>query len=256
MSVQTVRRVERVATRVHSIERTFMLLEAMSQLGGTVRLGQLSTQLGLPIATTHRLVRTLVELGYVHQGPSREYSLGLRLMRLGEHAVQLFGSWSMPYLRELVDSVGESANLAVLDEDRIVYAAQVPGRHTMRMFTEVGLSAPLHCTAAGKAILAQLPPDQAIAAVSASRMQPRTRHTITTAEGMRGELESVRKAGYAVDDEEQEIGVRCIAVAVPGSFAPAALSISGPSPRITDALIERSVPLLRHAAMMVGQLGA
>ena len=114
----------------------------------------------------------------------------------------------------------------------------------MRMFTDVGQAAPAHCTAAGKAILAQLPPEQAIATVSPSRMQPRTAHTITTAEGMRRELEMVRAAGYALDNEEQEIGVRCVAVAVPSSSPPAALSISGPSPRMTDALIHQSVPLL------------
>jgi IclR family acetate operon transcriptional repressor len=93
----------------------------------------------------------------------------------------------------------------VLDGDHIVYAAQVPGRHAMRMFTDVGQAAPAHCTAAGKAILAQLPPEQAIATVSPSRMQPRTAHTTTTAEGMGRELEMVRAAGYALDNEEQEM---------------------------------------------------
>ena len=157
----------------------------MSELGGTVGLGELSKRLALPLPTTHRLVRTLVDLGYVHQRPSRAYSLGLRLAGLGEQAVQLFAGWAMPFLRELVDELGESANMAVLEGDHIVYAAQVPGRHAMRMFTEVGHAAPAHCTAAGKAILAQLPPEQAVALVSPSRMQPRTAHTITTAEGMR-----------------------------------------------------------------------
>ena len=254
MTAQIVTRVERVAPRGHSIERTFTLLEAMSEVGGTVGLNQLSKRLDLPLATTHRLIRTLVDLGYVHQQPSRKYSLSLRLIRLGEHAVPLFAGWTMPHLRALVDELGESANLAVLEGENIVYAAQVPGHHAMRRFTEVGQAAPSYCTAAGKALLAQLPPEQSTAIVSPSRMKPRTAHTITTAEGMRRELELVREVGYALDNEEQEIGVRCVAVAVPNSFPPAALSISGPSPRMTDALIHRSVPLLRRAATSVGRL--
>lgn len=242
------------APRVQSVERTFELLEAMSDLGGSAGLVQLAKRLRLPPTTTHRLVRTLVDLGYVCQGPSREYSLGPRLMRLGEHAGRLLGSWALPHLRGLVDEVGESANLALLDGDHIVYAAQVPGRHAMRMFTEVGKSAPAHCTAVGKAMLAGLPADEAIALVSMSRMRPQTTNTIVTAEGFRQELELVRSLGYAVDNEEQEIGVRCVAVALPGRSPRAAISLSGPSPRMTDALIHRSVPLLRRAAAALGSL--
>lgn len=254
MSVAAGRRVEPGSTRrVHSIERTFALLEAMSELGGTVGLGRLSKRLALPLPTTHRLVRTLVDLGYVHQRPSREYSLGLRLAGLGEQAVQLFAGWVVPILRELVDELGETANLAVLEGDHIVYAAQVPGQHTMRMFTEVGQTAPTHCTAAGKAILAQLPPERVSAIVTPSRMRPAAANTITTMSGMRRELEVVRTTGYAVDDGEQEIGVRCVAVAVPGSSPLAALSVAGPTPRMTDELIERAGPLLRRAATRASQ---
>ncbi|GAA4859979.1 IclR family transcriptional regulator [Pseudonocardia benzenivorans] len=239
---------ERGSGRVQSVERTFELLEAMSDLGGTAGLSQLAARLALPLPTIHRLVRTLVDLGYVRQQPSREYALGPRLMRLGEHASQLLGTWAMPYLRELVDEIGESANLAMLDGDHVVYTAQVPGVHAMRMFTEVGRRAQVHCTAVGKAMLALMPPEQADMIVAGSVMHPQTGHTIVTPDGFRAELDRVREAGYAVDNEEQEIGVRCVAVAVPGRAPRAAVSISGPSPRMSDALIQQAVPLLRRAA--------
>lgn len=239
---------ERGSGRVQSVERTFELLEAMSDLGGTAGLSQLAARLGLPLPTIHRLVRTLVDLGYVRQEPSREYALGPRLMRLGEHAGKLLGTWAMPVLRGLVEEIGESANLAMLDGDHVVYTAQVPGVHAMRMFTEVGRRVQVHCTAVGKAMLAQIPPEQAAALVAASGLRPHTAHTITSPEDFRAELDRIREVGYAVDNEEQEIGVRCVAVAVPGRVPRAAFSISGPSPRMADALIHRTVPLLRKAA--------
>ncbi|GAY09499.1 transcriptional regulator, IclR family [Pseudonocardia sp. N23] len=239
---------ERSSGRVQSVERTFELLEAMSDLGGTAGLSQLAARLGLPLPTIHRLVRTLVDLGYVRQQPSREYALGPRLMRLGEHASRLLGTWAMPHLRDLVDEIGESANLAMLDGDHVVYTAQVPGVHSMRMFTEVGRRAQVHCTAVGKAMLALMPREQADVIVRGSVMTPQTGHTIVTLDGFHTELARVKEMGYAVDNEEQEIGVRCVAVAVPGRTPRAAFSISGPSPRMTDALIHRAVPLLRRAA--------
>lgn len=238
---------ERGSGRVQSVERTFELLEAMSDLGGAAGLSQLAARLQLPLPTIHRLVRTLVDLGYVRQEPSREYALGPRLMRLGEHAGRLLGTWAVPYLRRLVDELGESANMAMLDGDHVVYTAQVPGVHAMRMFTEVGRRAQVHCTAVGKAMLALLPADEADAVLAGSAMAPQTPHTITSRARFREELARIKELGYAVDDEEQELGVRCVAVAVPGRLPGAAFSVSGPSPRMTDSLIERAVPLLRQA---------
>ncbi len=101
-------------------------------------LSQLAQESGLPLPTIHRLVRTVVDLGYVRQEPNRQYALGPRLIRLGENASKMLGTWARPYLQDRVDNLGETANLAMLDGDDIVYIGQVPSRHSMRMFTEVG----------------------------------------------------------------------------------------------------------------------
>jgi len=151
----------RLPGSVQSIARAFDLLETMADLGGIVSLSQLAGRSGLPLPTIHRLMRTLLDLGYVRQEPSREYALGPRLVRLGENASRLLGDWATPYLQRVVDAIGESANLAMLDGHQVVYTAQVPGRHSMRMFTEVGRRAGVHCTAVGKAMLAALPAVQA-----------------------------------------------------------------------------------------------
>jgi IclR family acetate operon transcriptional repressor len=233
---------------VQSLERAFDLLETMVDAGGVIGLSRLAQESGLALPTIHRLIRTLVDLGYVRQEPDRQYSLGPRLIRLGESASHLLGTWSRPYLSRLVDALGETANLAMLDGDRVVYVAQVPSRHSMRMFTEVGRRVDPHCTAVGKALLAHLPPKDVHAILGRTGMPAQTEHTIIEPTRFAEEIDRVRTQGYAMDDGEREIGVRCVAVPVLGTSNRLAISISGPAPRVTAGLVERAVPLLRQAA--------
>ncbi|GII24042.1 IclR family transcriptional regulator [Planosporangium mesophilum] len=238
----------RASGGVQSLERAFDLLEVMADAGGVIGLSRLAQESGLALPTIHRLVRTLVDLGYVRQEPSRQYSLGPRLIRLGESASRLLGTWSRPYLAALVDALGESANLAMLDGDRVVYVAQVQSKQSMRMFTEVGRRVYPHCTAVGKAMLAHLPPSDVQALLGRSGMPAHTEHTITEPARFAEEIDRVRAQGYAVDDGEQEIGVRCVAVSLLGTSNRLAVSVSGPAPRMTPEVVERAVPLLRQAA--------
>ncbi|MFG1794941.1 IclR family transcriptional regulator [Nocardia sp. NPDC049149] len=234
---------------VQSIERAFGLLETMADEGGTMGLSQLATASGLPLPTIHRLVRTLVDLGYLRQEPSRQYVLGPKLIKLGESSAHLLGVRARPHLTRLVDELGESANMAMLDGDQIVYVAQVPSRHSMRMFTEVGRRVLPHCTAVGKALLADLPPERTRDLLQRTGMPRYTEHTITAPDEFARQLEAAARDGYAIDDGEQELGVRCIAVAVPEAPAPLAISISGPAGRMTDELINRAAPLLTEVSL-------
>ena len=236
------------ADGVQSLERAFTLLELMAEAGGEMALSQLASASGLPLSTIHRLVRTLVARGYVRQLPSRRYALGPRLIHLGESSSRTLGSWSQPHLSRLVDVIGETANLAMLDGDRVVYVAQVPSRHSMRMFTEVGRRVHLHCTGVGKALLAQLPADTARAIVTRAGMPARTERTVTDPDALMHQLERIGTQGYALDDGEQEIGVRCVAVAVPGGPSSIAISVSGPEARVSMDAVPRIVPLLQGAA--------
>jgi IclR family acetate operon transcriptional repressor len=233
---------------VQSLERAFDLLERMADAGGEVGLSELSGTSGLPLPTIHRLMRTLVDCGYVRQQPNRRYALGPRLIRLGESASRLLGTWARPCLAELVDATGETANMALLDGDEVVYVAQVPSRHSMRMFTEVGRRVLPHSTGVGKALLAQVPPEQVRALLGRTGMPAATERTITDPDVFLAELDRIRGLGYAVDDSEQEVGVRCLAVAVPDSPTAAAISISGPAGRLTEAATEKIVPVLHDVA--------
>jgi IclR family acetate operon transcriptional repressor len=235
-------------TSVQSVDRTFDILEAMADAGGETGLSELSERLSLPIPTLHRLLRTLVAGGYARQLPSRKYALGPRLTRLGEVATQLTGTWARPILTGVVDALGETANMATLDGEMVIYVAQVPSPHSMRMFTEVGRRVLMHCTGVGKAILAGLPDAKVKAVVGHTGLPARTEKTITDLDALLAELDRIRERGYAIDDEEQELGVRCFTVAVPGAAVPTAISVSGPTVRMTAELRERAVPLLRAAA--------
>jgi IclR family acetate operon transcriptional repressor len=130
----------------------------------------------------------------------------------------------------------------------VLYVAQVPSRHSVRMFTEVGRRVHTHDSGVGKAILAQLD-DVAVRRIVASAGMPTpTARSHGTFAELRADLAEIRERGYSVDDGEQEIGVRCFAVAVPGSPIPTAISVSGPDSRVTAAFGERALPLLRAAA--------
>nr|WP_017625189.1 IclR family transcriptional regulator [Nocardiopsis chromatogenes] len=233
---------------VQSLDRAFALLEIMADAGGEISLSQLADSSGLPLPTIHRIIRTLVDNGYVRQLPSRRYALGPRLIGLGESASRMLGTWARPHLAQLVEELGETANLAMLDGDKVVYVAQVPSPHAMRMFTEVGRRVLPHSAGVGKALLAQLPPDEALATVRRTGMPAATDRTITTPEDFADEMGRIRDRGYAIDDGEQEIGVRCLAVPVQGGPAMMAVSISGPEARVSWDFVEKAAPIVQRTA--------
>lgn len=243
---------ERTTGGVQSVERAFDLLDLLADAGGTQTLSELAASTELPPPTIHRLLRTLVGRGYVRQLANRRYALGPRLIRLGDGASRQLGQIAEPVLSQLVEDLGETANLAVLDGDMVLYVAQVPSRHSMRMFTEIGRRAHTHATGVGKAILSQLDEETVRALVGRAGMPRATEQSIADPEELVTHLARIREKGYAVDDNEQEIGVRCYAVPVPNAPTPTAVSVSGPQARVDDAFGARAVPILRAAADAIG----
>lgn len=239
---------------VQSITRAFRLLEAMAAARGELSVSEMAEATGLPLPTTHRIIRTLRDLGQVHQLANRRYTLGPRLVGLGDRASRVLGLRAAEGLAGVAGAVGETANLAVLDGDRAAYTAQAPSRHSMRTFTEIGRRVPVHSTGVGKAVLAQIP-DDAVRRILAGTGTPRmTEHTITGVEPLLADLARIRERGHAVDDQEHELGVFCVAVPVPGAPTPTALSVSGPTTRFGRDRAGDAAALLRAAAArMTGQ---
>ncbi|MEJ7833592.1 MAG: IclR family transcriptional regulator [Nocardioides sp.] len=233
---------------VQSVHRALDLLEVVAARGGHLTIGEIATTTAVPLPTVHRLLRTLVDRGYMRQMPNRRYALGFRLVPLGAIASSMVGADTEVVLGRLVDALGETANLAILSGSHAEYVAQVPSRHTMRMFTEVGRQVDLHCTGVGKALLGQLDDARVHEIVRRVGLTAQTEHTLVTEDDLLADLAEVRARGYALDEQEQEAGVRCVAVPVgPEPMSWMAVSISGPVTRVTDELVARAVPLLREA---------
>lgn len=232
-----------------TVHRALDILELLAARGQALPLSDVAAGLDLAPPTAHRLCRTLVDRGYLRQLADRRYALGVRLVPLGTAANALIGLDAEQVLRGLVTELGETANLAVLAGDQAQYVAQMPSPHSMRIFTEIGRRVDLHSTGVGKVLLAQLD-DAAIAGiVRRAGMATPTPHTLATPDGLRAEIDRIRETGHALDEQEQELGVRCIAVPLPANRVPGvALSVSGPLPRMTDELVARAVPLLHDAA--------
>ncbi len=234
---------------VQSVAKALEILEIIGSDPAETALSEIAAASGLPVPTIHRLVRTLLDSGYLRQLPNRRYTLGPRLIPLGQAADAVFGTWSRPILAGLVDALGETANLAVLDGNMITYVGQVPSPHSMRMFTEVGRRVLPHCTGVGKALMAQLEDDEVRTILSRTGMPAMTPATISDPETMVTALQVVRRQGYAIDDGEQELGVHCIAVPVPSDSTLMAVSVSGPAPRMSKDLLQRAIPLLKSASI-------
>lgn len=233
---------------IQSVERAFEVLEILASKGVPLTISEIAAVTDRPPPSVHRLVRTLLLLGYVRQDPSRRYALAPGLIRLGDGAARQYGTWANPILADLVELIGESANMAILDGAHALYVAQVSGRHSMRMFTEVGRRVPLHSTGVGKALLSQLPEDEVARILKLAGMPTITERTITDPDVLMQELAAGRVLGYMTDEGEQEVGVFCVAVPVPGAPALTAISFSAPSPRLTPDVVRRAAAALRSAA--------
>jgi len=236
---------------VQSVQRSFALLEQLADRGGRATLRELALRSGLPAPTVHRIVRTLLEDGYIRQEPSRAYALGPRLVRLGDSAGRVLGAWVQPALVALVEATGETANMAMLDGDRVIYLAQAPSKHSMRMFTEVGRRVHVHCTAVGKVLAAHLPEAELRELLDRAGMPAQTSHTLTDVDALMRDLAAVRAQQFATDEQEQELGVRCIAVPVLRAPVRVALSVSGPVARFTPAVRDEVVPAMLRAAQQL-----
>lgn len=241
---------------VQSVERAFQLLEVLVGARHELSLAAIAEAAGLAQATAHRLLQTMLALGYVRQSENRDYALGPGLVSLGNAATPPLVMRAQPVMVELEEIAQETVNLAMLDGDHVAYIGQVPSRHQMRMFTEVGRRVLPHSAGVGKAILSALPEARVREIVAATGLPRFTDTTITDVEALLADLRAARRRGFAIDDGEHEVGVRCIAVPVPGTAPAAALSISGPSARINDEMARTITDALLSAAARLGRMAA
>ncbi|MFC4222385.1 IclR family transcriptional regulator [Lysinibacter cavernae] len=241
-------------TGAQSVERVFWLLQLIAAAGGSITLTELANRADLPRPTIHRILRTLVADGYLRQLANKSYSLGPGLISLGEAASKQLGMVAHPQLNRLVDQLGESANMAILDGDMLLYIAQVGSKRSMRTITEVGRRSYMHDSGLGKALLSQLDDASVRGIVGRAGMPVHTDTTLPDADSLIGALNEIRATGYSTDEGEQEVGVRCFAVPIPNAPTPTAISVSGPAARLDDEFRDRALPLLFEAAASLSAL--
>lgn len=238
-----------------AVLRAFDILNTLTDCERGLGLSEIVARSGVSMATTHRLLKTLEADGYIRQYQDRTYSLGPRLIELGRTASTLLPEWADQYLLELVEQTGETANLAVLDADEVVYVAQARSQMGLQLTTPIGARLPAHCTAVGKALLSGLPDAYIESVLRRTGMTARTAHTITEPEELLRQVAEVRRRGYAVEIGEQEEGVSCIAVPVRPAPRNLAVSVSGPTERVTkDREVELADILMRVADRIVREL--
>ena len=242
------------AGSVQSIDRVLDILEALSAVPQGMLLTELSAKVGLHVSTTHRLVHMLLDRGYaMKEQETGKYRLTLRTFEIGSRVSSVWDLMSMakPYLDDLASQSQEAVHLVERDGNGVVYLYKAePFRQLVRMGSHYGLRNPMYCTGVGKSILALLPREEVDRIWNSESITAFSPNTITNLEQMHRELAQIRQRGDAIDDEEHELGVRCMAVAIRNWQGKpiAAVSISAPASRMDAAMMERMLPKLQSAA--------
>lgn len=226
--------------QVQSLARGLVLLDLLAKSEEGLSLSAIAPAADLAPSTAHRLLRTLEQHRFAFNDPvSGLWSVGVASFAVGSAFVRSrnYVAIARGYMRDLVDRANETANLAIEDAGEAVYLAQVESRQIMRTFTKPGARVPLHASGVGKALLAALPESEARTLIGRTGLSRLTARTMESVDALIADLRSSRVRGFAIDDEEHAVGLRCVASTIfDDQGRPiAAISVSGPAARIDDA---------------------
>ena len=243
--------------RLSSVANSIRLTKAFSENEYEMGISALAARLGLAKSTVHRLATTLVEYDILEQNrETGKYRLGLALFELGTLVRRKMDvmSEAQAQIHALADLSGETVQLAILDHLSVLYIRIRESRQAVRMSTGLGSRAPAHCTSVGKALLAYQTPE-VIQQIIDNGLRRYTPNTITEGPRLIEELASVRQKGYAVDDEEIESGLRCVAAPIRdhSGRVVAAISVAAPVQRMTKKNLQTTVPSVVSAAEAISR---
>ena len=238
---------------VQSITRAVAILKVIAAAREGVTLTEIARATNLASSTVHRLLATLQQEQFVQfRTEGSRWQVGRDAFTVGSAflAVRDFGKAARPYLRRLAEKTGETANLAVLNHDMAVYLEQVESPLTVGALCKPGGRVVLHCTSLGKSMLAAMQPNEVRRILNEKGMTRFTRYTVDTPSRLAAGLSDVRASGYAVDDEEHTLGLRCVAAAVlnQNDEPIGAISISGPTLRVSRERLPQFGSLVRSIA--------
>jgi IclR family KDG regulon transcriptional repressor len=238
---------------VGPVMKALKVLDAIAEKGHPVSLTRIATELELPKTSAFRYLRTLSAAGFLtYDEQSDRYSVGIRFRALAtaDKQIQRLKELALPVLGELSREFNETVNLGVLTGNEVVYIDMIESSRALRMQARIGSRDPLHSTALGKAMLAQLPVLEQTRLLSAALSQ-RTLRTITQKRTIERQLRQIEKSGVAIEVGENEEGTMCIGVAIVSDHPMAAISISAPERRMTAAIQAQSILSLKRAAQTV-----
>jgi len=248
--------------QVRSVQRALTLLRTFLAHDGELSAAELSKETGLDPSTVFRLLATLEAQGFVEiNHATAKCRPGVILLELGSRFLKNndVRSRSIGYLERLRDEFGETVHLTILDGNEVVYLEKLAGLHPIGfMSSRVGNRSPAHCTGVGKALLAYLSDEQLAQRYPDRRLKRYTEQTITDFEELRAELARVRKRGYAVDLEEHELGVKCVAAPTfDHKEIAAAVSVSWPVDRMDHHIVSENLisTLMEVTAHISEQMG-
>lgn len=230
--------------------KAFQILEGFADVSGELSLADLARRVGQTKPTVHRILKTLVALGYVERSEGGVYRLGQSFRRLalgGEdrHLLEV----AQPELRRLQARTGETVNLGVLRHDRVHYLKVIESTHPLRRVAEASGTDPCHTTALGRCIVAFLGDERRDFLIRSAKLEKRTPHSVVHREELRAILDQIRQAGYAWECDQTDVGVTCIGAPIRAAGEVcAAISVSGPTVRIDQAVRERLIEQTRRTA--------
>lgn len=245
------------ASGVQSVVRALSLLNVIADCPTECSLSEISRRAKLPSSTAHRLLSSLAQAGYVSQDPdTAKYALGANLIRLSQKAVQKNNliKIARPWLEEMAVRTGETVNLTARFDDSVIQLDHVDSTNMLRVSYSAGERFPMHASASGKLFLAFMPTDEC-QQVMRSTLPVYTNATVTRRPDLEAEIRLIRDQGYAIDDAEREMGVRCVAAPIRNSRGEvaAAISISAPSTRVSVAQLHELGVVLTGTANAVAE---
>lgn len=202
---------------VQSVERTLSIVEVLSEYDEGLGLTEISEKVGLHKSTVHRLLYTLMVKSYVEQNEStNKYRLTLKLFELGSRKVEKMNivNIARPILKELMEKTNEVIHLVVREGSDIVYIDKVESQNPIRMYSKVGKRSQVYCTAVGKSMLAYMTDKEVLNIWKNSNIEKLTEYTVTDFDKFKEVLGKVKENGYALDEQENEIGIRCTAASI------------------------------------------
>lgn len=243
---------------IQSVERALNIVDLFDEYSPELKITEISTRMQLNKSTVHSLLKTLQKHGYIEQSTeSGKYRLGMKLFERGNFVVYNLDirSIAKKYLLDLSRETGHTLHLVILEGKECVYIDKVEGTSANVLYSRIGRRAPIHSSGVGKVLVAFRENKEIYTILDGYNFESRTANTLTNRQDFLEELENIRSQGYAIDQEENELGICCVALPIRNHTGEviAAFSLSMPTPQLNTEQLERIIPMMKQTAKQISR---